>query len=93
MARLRPRSARGLSAKWRMKKMHIKVEVYRYGTSGLPSGRQGAPFSSCVRVASGKKSRHHTHCAFGKNPRKATAAALRRLAKTLSRRKGAFAGL
>ena len=65
----------------------------------LERNPSGAGFRGCARVKS-KIALHSFNapkgyyiCAVGSNPRKATAAALRALAKKLGKRKGAFAGL
>lgn len=73
-------------------KVPSHVTVMRHGVLG-----QGEPpFRACVRVGSSGSARREVGanlaCASGKNPRKAVAAALRKLAGKVSTRAGAFAG-
>lgn len=88
------------AAGYKPKKLRVTVEVARSinPTSGT------ATFSACAFVAGsahlygrgaarrgGSGAAHR--CAYGRNPRIATAAALRQIASTVQSRKGTFAGL
>lgn len=73
------------------RKVHSYVDVAR-----VPEVRE-LPFLACVRVGGegriGILSSHLASCAYGKNPRKAIAAAMRKAASKTGGRRGAFAGL
>ena len=77
------------------KDLHIQVRVRRRGYNA----KGGAEFESCVRLpGSGsmlamRRGRFGMFCANGRNPRRSTAAALRRASAALDKRSGAFAGL
>ena len=52
-----------------------------------------AGFEACVVIGSAVSTSGGIACATGKNPRKALAAALRKAASRVSKRRGAFAGM
>ena len=64
-----------------------KVLVHRTAERGSTA------FEACIRIGSRYvRGGRGSECAFGKNPRKAVANALTRLAKHMRGRKGAFRG-
>lgn len=76
----------------------IHAEVQRIAAT------PGGAFEACVQINRGQKAGRRgqftakrtyagTHCSRAKNPRKALSAALRAIAKSVSARGGAFAGL
>ena len=69
--------------------MGVQVTV----ESTRTSFRACARVSSKIGLASHNAPKGYYPCATGSNPRKAVAAALRKLAGQLGKRKGAFAGL
>lgn len=71
----------------RIKRRHIHTD--------LEVARLGAGFQACVRVGTQKGTTDDGRwaCAVGKNPRAAIAATFHKIAKGITRRSGAFAGL
>ena len=58
--------------------------------------RQAEAFKACVRVGKERKNQPMGaawDCAYGKNPREAVANAMKKVAKFIGRRRGAFHGL
>ncbi len=70
---------------------HVDVARLNPPMFARPQDRKHyGPFVACVKIGGGPIL--NTMCAAGKNPRKALAAALRKVAKQTSTRSGAYAG-
>lgn len=93
MARkIRTRRNVGRSPKGYARRPHVNVEVERRGRAFLACAwlRHGGGRSSNVVNPGGPRG---YFCAFGRNPRSALAGAFVRLAGSLRKRSGAFAGV
>ena len=98
MAKLKPKSYP--NRVWHGRGFSVRVVVSRVGVRGTAfkacafvQTHKGAAASHTKQQERGLKFPSVRHCAVGKNPRAASATALKMTAKRLAMRSGAFAGL
>lgn len=70
--------------------VQTSIDITRTNRDGKSTGNQN--FLACVRIGGKWGRKPKSGCSYGKNPRAALAAALRRAAENVASRGGAFAG-